>query len=211
MLKANPDRALHLTLWTFVGGVLLWSYVGCHDRFTWLMEVFPVLLGSGMLLAVYNRWRFTRLVCWLLAIHAVVLMVGGHYTYAEVPLFNWIRDIWQLDRNYYDRVGHFLQGFVPAMISREILLRRGVVKRGAWLNFIVISICLAFSACYELLEWQTAVWTGGKADSFLGTQGDPWDTQWDMATALIGAMTAPLILSRRHDKELGVPESVENW
>lgn len=202
MLKPNPDRALHLKLWGLVGGVFFWSYVGCHDRFTWFMEVFPVLLGTGMMLAVYDRWRFTRLVCWLLAIHAIVLMVGGHYTYAEVPLFNWIRDAWHLDRNYYDRVGHFLQGFVPAMIAREILIRRGVVQRGAWLNFIVICICLAFSACYELLEWQAAVWTGEKADSFLGTQGDPWDTQWDMALACVGAISALVALGRAHDKQI---------
>ncbi len=203
ILTPNPDRQLHLALWLIAGAVMAWSFVGCHDQFTWLMEVFPVLLGSAILLIVYSRWRFSRLVCWLLALHAIVLMVGGHYTYAEVPLFNWIRDTFHLDRNYYDRVGHFLQGFVPAMISREILLRKGVLQRGGWLIFMVICICLAISASYELIEWQAAVWTGEKADSFLGTQGDPWDTQWDMATALIGAAAALLFLSKRHDREMG--------
>ena len=153
-------------------------------------------------MAVYSEWRFTRLVCWLLCLHAIVLMVGGHYTYAEVPLFNWIRDGFHLARNYYDRVGHFLQGFVPALISREVLLRKGVLKRGTWLNFLVICICLAISAAYELLEWKTAVWTGSKADSFLGTQGDPWDTQWDMAMALIGAAISLPFLSGHQDQQI---------
>jgi putative membrane protein len=201
-MHPNPDRRFHLVLWSLVGIVLAWSFVGCHDRFTWFMEIFPVLLGSAILLHFYNRFRFTRLVCWLLFIHAIVLMVGGHYTYAEVPIGNWFRDHFHLSRNYYDRLGHFLQGFVPALISREVLIRRGVVKSRGWLNFIVISICLAISAAYELLEWQTAVWTGGKADSFLGTQGDVWDTQWDMATAFIGASVALLVFSQFHDRQI---------
>lgn len=154
-------------------------------------------------MAVYNRWRFTRLVCWLLAIHAIVLMVGGHYTYAEVPLFNWIRDAWHLDRNYYDRVGHFLQGFRARHDRSRNPDPPWVVKRGAWLNFIVISICLAFSACYELLEWQAAVWTGEKADSFLGTQGDPWDTQWDMDAGALRRHFSPFLsLGKVHDEQL---------
>ena len=166
------------------------------------MEVFPVLLISGILLRLYPSFRFTRLVCWLMWAHAIVLMIGGHYTYAEVPPFNWIRDHFHLARNDYDKVGHFMQGFVPAMIAREVLLRRGVLKRGPWLAFIVVCICLAISAVYELLEWQMAVWTGGKADAFLGTQGDPWDTQKDMATAFIGAMSALAALGRAHDRAL---------
>ncbi len=202
MMAPNPDRKLHIILWAIVAVVFGWSYVGCHDVLTWVMEVLPVVIGTVILLAVYDRWRFTRLVAWLLAIHAIVLMVGGHYTYAEVPLFSWIRDRFQMDRNYYDRVGHFLQGFVPAMIAREVLLRKGVLKHGGWLNFIVVCICLAISACYEFIEWQAAVWTGAKADAFLGTQGDPWDTQWDMALALIGATTALLTFSSIHDKQL---------
>ena len=196
------DRKLHGGLWAVVGIVFAWSYAGCHDRFTWAMEVFPVALGTAYLLAVYSRWRFSRLVCWLLALHAVVLMVGGHYTYAEVPLFNRLRDAFHLSRNHYDRLGHFMQGFVPALIAREVLIRKRVVARGGWLNFIAICVCLALSASYELLEWQTAVWTGEKADAFLGSQGDVWDTQWDMAMALIGASTALLLFTRLHDREL---------
>jgi len=198
----NRDRNPHLFLWSVVGVVFVWSFFGCYDRFTWFMEVFPVIIGTVILLTVYSRWQFSRLVCWFLAIHAIVLIVGGHYTYAEVPLFNWLRDYFHLGRNYYDRVGHFLQGFVPALIAREVLLRKGVLKRDGWLTFNVISICLAISAAYELLEWQAAVWTGTKADSFLGTQGDVWDTQWDMATALIGASVAMIFFSGWHDRQL---------
>jgi putative membrane protein len=202
ILTPNRDRNLHLALWGVVGIVLAWSYFGCHDRFTWFLEIFPVLIGSAILLAVYPRFRFTPLVCWLMAIHAIVLMVGGHYTYAEVPAGNWLRDHYHLSRNYYDRLGHFLQGFVPAMIAREVLIRRGVVKSRGWLFFIVVSICLAFSASYELFEAGTAIATGTKAESFLGTQGDPWDTQWDMACALIGAIIACTTMAKRQDDEI---------
>jgi len=167
------------------------------------MEVFPIFLGSAVLVSIYSTFRFSKLVCWLMWAHAIVLMIGGHYTYAEVPLFNWIRDHFHLARNDYDRLGHFMQGFVPALISREVLIRRGILKRGPWLNFIVICICLAISAAYELLEWQAAVWTGEKATSFLGTQGDPWDTQWDMATALIGAIASLSFVSKAHDRSMG--------
>ena len=129
-------------------------------------------------------------------------MVGGHYTYAEVPVFNWLRDTFDLSRNYYDRVGHFAQGFVPAMIAREILIRNNVIKTSVWLFFIVCCICLAISACYEFIEWWVAVASGESADAFLGTQGDVWDTQWDMFLALIGAILAQILLSNRHDKQL---------
>jgi putative membrane protein len=202
MLKPNPDRSLHLTLWGLLVVVLSWSLIGCHDYFTWWMEAFPFFIGTALLLAVYDRFRFTRLVCYLMFFHAIVLIVGAHYTYAEVPAGHWVKNLLGISRNPYDRLGHFMQGLVPAMVSREILIRNRVVKSRGWLNFIVISICLAFSALYELLEWQTAVWTGEAAESFLGTQGDVWDTQWDMALALIGASTALLALSRPHDKQL---------
>ncbi len=198
----NPDKNLHVGLWLSLTVFFIWSAVGCHDLFTWFLEVFPFILGTIILLSVYSKFRFTRLVCWLLWLHAIVLMIGGHYTYAEVPLFNWIRDHFHLARNHYDRVGHFMQGFVPAMIAREILLRLGVLKRGGWLFFIVVSICLAFSASYELFEWLTAVSSGAKSDAFLGTQGDPWDTQTDMALALVGSILAQLSLSKSHDAAL---------
>ncbi|MCX5789922.1 MAG: DUF2238 domain-containing protein [Elusimicrobia bacterium] len=202
ILAPNPDRSLHAGLWLTLILLLGWSYVGCHDRFTWFLETAPIFIGSAFLLAVYERFRFTRLVCWLLWLHAIVLLVGGHYTYAEVPLLNWIRDAFHLSRNHYDRLGHFFQGFVPAMVAREILLRKGVLKRGGWLFFIVVCVCLAISASYELFEAYTAMLTGGKADAFLGSQGDPWDTQWDMTFALVGAVTAQLALPSVHDAAL---------
>ena len=202
ILAPNPDRSLHAGLWLTLILLLGWSYVGCHDRFTWLLETAPIFIGSAVLLAVYERFRFTRLVCWLLWLHAIVLLVGGHYTYAEVPLFDWLRDAFHLSRNHYDRLGHFFQGFVPAMIAREVLLRKGVLKRGGWLFFIVACVCLAISASYELFEAYTAMLTGSKADAFLGSQGDPWDTQWDMTFALVGAVTAQLTLASVHDAAL---------
>jgi putative membrane protein len=196
------DKRLHIFLWISLSVLLFWSGWQPADRFTWFLEVVPIFIGSAVLLSICHQFYFSRLVCWLMWLHAIVLMIGGHYTYANVPLFNWIRDYFHLARNDYDRLGHFVQGFVPALISREVLLRRGVLKRGPWLNFIVICICLAISATYELFEWQAAVWSGSKADAFLGTQGDPWDTQWDMATALIGASVSILTMPRWHDASM---------
>jgi len=186
--------------------VLAWSAVHPHDYFTWWLEVFPALIALAILAATYRRFQFTTLVYTLIVVHACILFVGGHYTYAEVPLFSWIRDHFHLARNDYDRVGHFAQGFVPAMVAREVLLRRKIVKRG-WIFYIVVSICLAISAAYELLEWRVAVATGSASDAFLGTQGDPWDTQEDMATALVGAISALLFLSRWHDRVIARFES----
>ena len=179
--------------------VLAWSAVHPHDYFTWALEIFPAILALAALAITYRKFQFTTVVYLLITLHACILFVGGHYTYAEVPLFNWIRDHYHLARNDYDRVGHFAQGFVPALVAREVLLRRQIVLRRGWLFFIVLSICLAVSAAYELLEWRVAVATGSAADAFLGTQGDPWDTQEDMATAAIGALTALLFFSRWHD------------
>ena len=180
--------------------VLAWSAVHPHDYFTWALEIFPSILALAALAITYPRFQFTTFVYTLITLHACILFVGGHYTYAEVPLFNWIRDHYHLARNDYDRVGHFAQGFVPALVAREVLLRQKIVLRRGWLFFIVLSICLAVSAAYELLEWRVAVATGSAADAFLGTQGDPWDTQKDMATAAIGALTALLFFSRWHDR-----------
>jgi putative membrane protein len=182
--------------------VLAWSGVGPHDRFTWFLEVAPVLVGLPILIAIYRRFRFTSLAYTLIAIHAVILMVGGHYTYAEVPLGYWLQDWLGFARNHYDRIGHLAQGFIPAIVVREILIRRSPLRRSRWVPFVVVSICLAFSAFYELIEWWTAVATGEAAEAFLGTQGDVWDTQWDMMLALIGAILALFMLSRLHDRQL---------
>jgi len=182
--------------------LLAWSAVRPHDYFTWLLEVAPILIGVPVLVATYRRFPLTPLLNRLLFVHAVILIVGGHYTYAEVPFGFWMRDAFGFARNHYDRIGHFAQGFVPAILAREILVRRSVVRPGGWLFFIVTCVCLAFSAFYELVEWWTAVLTGSAATAFLGTQGDPWDTQWDMFLALVGALTSQLLLRRRHDREL---------
>jgi putative membrane protein len=182
--------------------VLVWSGVRPHDRFTWFMEVFPALLGLPVLLLTHRRFPLTPLLMALLAVHACILMVGGKYTYAEVPLGNWVRDALGLARNHYDRLGHFAQGFVPAILAREILWRRSPLRGSRWLPVVVASVCLAFSACYEFIEWWTALATGEGATAFLGTQGDPWDTQWDMFLALVGAVTALVTLSGVHERQL---------
>ena len=182
--------------------VLVWSAIRPHDYFTWFLEVFPALIGIALLFATRRRFPLTPLLLILLFIHAVILMVGGHYTYAEVPLGYWLKDAFGFTRNHYDRIGHFAQGFVPAILAREILIRRDVVRGRGWLFTIVVAICLAVSAAYELLEWSVSAATGSKGDSFLGTQGDVWDTQKDMALATIGAIAAQLVLGKVHDRQL---------
>ncbi len=181
---------------------LAWSAIHPHDYFTWFLEVAPALIGLAVLAATRNSFELTPISYWLILIHSIILMVGGHYTYAEVPLFNWLRDAYHLGRNNYDKVGHFAQGFIPAVIAREILIRTSPLRSGKWLSFIVVSVCLAISALYELIEWQVAVLTGTKAEAFLGTQGYVWDTQSDMAYALAGAMTAVVLLSRIQDRQI---------
>lgn len=181
---------------------LVWSRIRPHDYFTWILEVFPAVIGLIVLVAVYPRFRFTPLAYTLIALHMIVLLIGGHYTYAEVPAFNWVRDHFGLARNNYDRVGHFMQGFAPALVAREVLLRKSPLRPGRWLFFLTLCFCLALSAAYELLEWGVAEATGSAATAFLGTQGDPWDTQWDMFTALIGALISLLSLARWHDRLL---------
>ena len=167
----------------------------------------PVIIALPILFLSYNKFPLTPLLYCLILVHAIILVVGGHYTYAEVPPFNWLRDAFDLSRNYYDRLGHFAQGFIPAMIAREVLLRKRVLKEGAWLFFIVSCICLSISACYEFIEWWVAVATGIAAEAFLGTQGDIWDTQWDMLAALIGAICAQIMLKNYHHQQLAMLET----
>jgi putative membrane protein len=185
-----------------VGAVLLWSGIGPYDRATWWLEVAPVLVAAPLLVATAQRFPLTPLLYSLLFLHAVILMVGGHYTYARVPLGFWAQDLFDLARNHYDRVGHLAQGFIPAIVAREILLRRTPLRPGGWLFFLVLCVCLAISAVYELLEWWTALLAGEAADAFLATQGDVWDTQWDMFLAGIAATAAQLLLARWHDAQL---------
>ena len=181
---------------------LIVSRVGALEPGTWILEVFPIVLAVPVLIATYRRFPLTPLVYRLLFVHALILMLGGHYTYAKVPLGFWVQDAFGLARNHYDRLGHLAQGFVPAMLTREVLLRRSPLERGKWLGFLVVCVCLALSATYELIEWLAAVLGGSAADAFLGTQGDVWDTQWDMFMALIGAISALLLLSSVHDRQI---------
>ncbi len=199
---AGHTDTLPIVLLVIVLAVLTWSGIAPHDRFTWILEVAPALIALPILIFTYRRFRFTTLVYVLIAVHAMILMVGGKYTYAEVPLGFWMEHWFGFVRNNYDRIGHFAQGFVPAMVARELFIRTGAVRRSDWLPFIVVCFCLALSASYELVEWITAELTGTAADAFLGTQGDVWDTQWDMCFALIGAVTALLLLSRIHNRQL---------
>ncbi len=198
----RKPAAYEWSLLAIVLAVLVWSGIEPHDRFTWLLEVAPVLIGLPVVVATRRRFPLTPLLYLLLTIHAVILMVGGKYTYAQVPAGFWVQDLLGFERNHYDRLGHFAQGFVPAILAREILWRRSPLRASRWLGFLVVSICLAFSAFYELVEWWTAAATGEAAEAFLGTQGDPWDTQWDMFLALVGAITALVLLRRVHDRQL---------
>ena len=182
--------------------VLVWSAIEPHDRLTWWMEVSPALVGFAVVAMTRHRFQLTELVYILILIHAIILMVGGHYTYAEVPIGDWLRDFNGGDRNNYDKLGHLAQGFIPALIAREILIRNKVVTRRGWLSFLVLCIVLAISAFYELIEWWAALISKEAADSFLGTQGYVWDTQSDMMWALSGAILALLLLSRFHDRQI---------
>lgn len=198
----NGRRWDPVVLLELLGLALIFSGIAPKDRFTWLLEVAPIFVGVPILVATYRRFPLTPLAYRLIFVHALILMVGGHYTYAEVPLGYWMKDAFGFARNHYDRIGHFAQGFVPAILAREILLRKTPLKSRGWVFFLVTCVCLAISACYEFVEWGTAVLTGSKADAFLGTQGDPWDTQWDMLWAVIGAVTSQVLLARAHDRQL---------
>lgn len=183
--------------------VLIWSAVDPKDTLTWFLEVFPALIGFILMALTYKSFPLTPLLSVLILTHMIILMVGGHYTYAEVPLFDWIKEVFDQTRNNYDKVGHFAQGFVPAILSREILLRKHIIQGSKiWLTYIIVSIVLAFSAFYELVEWWVALVSKESAEAFLGTQGYIWDTQSDMAYALFGSTIALLLLSGMHDKQL---------
>ena len=182
--------------------VLIWSGINPADFVTWLLEVFPAVLGAAVLWATRKSFPLTPLIYTLILIQCIILMVGGHYTYAEVPLFDWIQDEFGMQRNNYDKVGHFAQGFIPAMVAREIVIRKNVFNDARWRNFFIVCFCLGFSAFYELIEWWVALLSGEGAQAFLGTQGYIWDTQSDMAWALVGAVIALLVLRRWHDRQL---------
>ena len=189
-------------LLTFVVAALVLSGIRPYDRLTWLLETVWVIIGVPLVVLAWRRFPLTTLLCSLLAVHALVLIMGGYYTYARTPLGFWIRDLFDLDRNPYDRIGHFMQGFVPAILVRELLVRRSPLAGSRWLAPLTVCACLAFSAFFEMIEWWAAVAGGAAADDFLATQGDVWDTQWDMACALIGASLSLLLLGRIHDRQL---------
>ncbi len=183
-------------------GALVWSAIDPKDEFVWFLEALPAVIVLILLLWTAKRFPLTPLLYWLILVHAIILLVGAHYTYAEVPLFDWLRELTDGSRNNYDKLGHLAQGFVPAIAAREILLRLQVLQRKGWLGFVVVCICLAISAFYELIEWWVALLSGQSADAFLGTQGYVWDTQSDMWLALVGAVSALLLLSRYHNRQL---------
>lgn len=202
MSPPGRDDRLPLALLVLAAGVTALSGVGPADRSTWLMEVAPTLLALPLLVATRRRFRLTSVLYAAIAVHAGILALGGHYTYAEVPLGFWVRDALGLARNHYDRLGHLAQGFVPALAARELLLRTSPLRPGRWLFTLVTLSCLGISACYEFVEWWAALLLGQGADAFLGTQGDPWDTQWDMFLALVGAVLAQLTVARLQDRQL---------
>lgn len=198
----QADR-INQAIWISVFlAVLLWSGIGPKDYPTWFLEVFPAVLGGAILWYTRKTFPLTRLVYILILFHCIILMVGGHYTYAEVPLFDWLKDEFDLTRNNYDKVGHFVQGFVPAMIAREIVVRHHVFNHASWRNFFIVCFCLGFSAFYELIEWMVALVSDEAADAFLGTQGYVWDTQSDMAYAMTGAILALVFLGGLHDRQM---------
>lgn len=199
---AAPIPREHLFLLGIFTAGLIWSVNHPKDLFTWFLETVPALIAVIVVIVSYRRFRLTTLVYALLCLHSIILMIGGHYTYAEMPLFSWLRDEFGLARNYYDRVGHFAQGFIPAMVFRELLLRRSALRRGKLLFAVVVSFSLSISALYEFFEWWVALAIGENADAFLATQGDVWDTQWDMFLAMCGAVAALLILGKLHDKQI---------
>jgi putative membrane protein len=208
MSRRLPDRRLTPpVLLAIVVVALILTGIRPYDRLTWFLETFWVMVGVPLVVLTWRRFPLTTLLCCLLAVHALVLIMGGLYTYARTPVGYWIQDLFDLSRNPYDRIGHFVQGFVPAILVREILVRRSPLRGSRWLAPLVVCACLAFSAFFEMIEWWAAVGAGAAADDFLATQGDVWDTQWDMFLALVGAITSLLLLSRWHDRQLATIEA----
>lgn len=197
------SKQARLTTWIVIFvAVLVWSAIGAKDNLTWFLEVAPALIGATALWLTRKNFPLTQLTYTLILIHCIILMVGGHYTYAEVPLGDWVRDALHQSRNNYDKLGHFAQGFIPAIIAREIVIRQSVFNSTRWRDFFIVCFCLGFSAIYELIEWWVALLSDEAAEAFLGTQGDVWDTQSDMGTALLGAVLALALLGRMHDRQL---------
>jgi putative membrane protein len=203
MARARPAELL--VLLAVVLADLAYTGIAPYDRLTWSMEVAPVVIALPLAIATWRRFPLTPLLYRLIFIHALILILGGYYTYVRVPLGLWFAELFGLARNHYDRLGHLAQGFVPAILAREILIRRSPLSGTRWLPFLVVCVCLAFSAFFELIEWTSALILGQDADAYLATQGDPWDTQWDMFLALVGAVVALVTLSRIHDRQLGKP------
>ena len=207
-IATPPSRGERILLLALVVLALGWSAIAPNDRLTWFLEIVWVLAALPLLVSSWRRFPLTRLLCWLLAAHALVLIHGGAHTYAQTPLGFWLRDTFtalgmHVERNPWDRVGHFMQGFVPAILARELLLRLTPLRRGGWLVYLVLAACLSFSAFFELIEWWSALAFGADADAFLATQGDVWDTQWDMCLCLVGAIASLLLWSPLHDRQLG--------
>ena len=192
-----------IKIWLFIYfAVFIWSAINPKDLFTWFLEVFPAMIAFVVLAITYKKFRLTPLVYTLILIHCIILMIGGHYTYAQVPAFDFIKEFFNQDRNNYDKLGHIAQGFIPAMIAREIIIRKNIISIEVWRNFFIVCFCLGFSAFYELIEWWVAILSNDSADDFLGTQGYIWDTQSDMAWALFGSILALLLLCKYHNKQL---------
>ena len=201
MLKTHQLKTKQLLLLLFFVGLLV-SGIQPKEYFTWFLEVLPAVIGLIVLVLTYKKFQFTNFTYIFILIHCYILFLGGHYTYAEVPFFDWIKETFELSRNNYDKVGHFAQGFVPAIIIRELFIRKNVISNKSYFNFIIVSICLAISAAYEWIEWWVSLCTGEGGDAFLGTQGDIWDTQSDMLLATIGAICMLVFLSKIHDKAI---------
>ena len=199
-----PRALLWMSLMVVAASVA--SVIRPYSDLTWALEIFPVAIALPVLYATARRYPLTPLLYWLIGLHCLVLILGAHYTYARVPIGFWVQDLFDFSRNHYDRFGHFMQGFVPAVLARELLLRCTPLQRGGWLFYLVLAACLSFSAFFEFIEWWVALIMGGDADAYLATQGDIWDTHWDMFLALCGAILAQLMFARLHDRQLGIAD-----